>query len=182
MILSVAIAISTLSKALNQKPPIISLADSQDYRFATGSYLISPSFRDKLVKDELPKMKKIIRCYAIDTVEVIGHTDSRPNPSSGNLDSFSKPSEQLFTQKGVAPVPGSNADLGLLRALSVQHLVSSSLHADFPDLAFKSYSASSYIDPSLQPKSTGITVLETAKRRIELRFTRVKAPGSIPRC
>ena len=182
MILSVAIAVSILSKALNQKPPIIQLDDSQDFRFATGSYSISPPFKAKLLSSELPKMKRIIRCYAIDTVEVIGHTDARPNPSRGNLDQFPDSRSSTTSRRALKPVPGSNADLGLLRALSVQDLVSEALRVDFPTLTFKSYSASSYIDPA--PTSDGAVpaTLERAKRRIELRFTRTQAPASVPRC
>lgn len=182
MILSVAIAVSTLSKALNQKPPVIQLEDSQDFRFATGSYSISPPFKSKLLSSELPKMKKIIRCYAIDTVEVIGHTDARPNPSRGNLDLFSASGSTISSIKGRKPVPGSNADLGLLRALSVQDLVSDALRPDFPGLIFKSYSASSYIDPTRDSMNAATATLERAKRRIELRFTRTQSPATLPRC
>lgn len=180
MILTVAIVVSALARLVNQKPPIIRLSDAADYRFATGSYTINPKFRTQLISQQLPEIKRVIRCYGIDTIEIIGHTDSRPNSGSGNLDSFSI-NKSMIVSKGV--ISGSNADLGLLRALSVESLLKRSLSSEYRYLDFRSYSASSFISPngvgSLEEKSQKT---QQAKRRIEVRFTRSDNATSIPKC
>ena len=182
MILTVAIAISTLSKAVNQTPPIIRLEDSKDFRFTTGSYQISGNFRRKLVEQEIPRIREILSCYAIDTVEIIGHTDTRPNTKSSNLDSFPSVNAVETGSKNRRLIAGSNADLGLLRALSVQRLLRESIGKEFEGLAFRSYSASSLVDPVLRKGSVSLDDLQKTKRRIELRFTRTKEVQKIPRC
>ena len=182
MILTVAIAISTLSKAVNQTPPIVRLEDSQDFRFNTGSYQISSQFRKKLINQEIPKIREILRCYGIDTVEIIGHTDSRPNTKTSNLDSYPNIKTVETGSKNQRLIAGSNADLGLLRALSVQRLLRESIGKEFDGLAFRSYSASSLVEPVIKDKGMSIDALQKTKRRIELRFTRTKAIQRIPRC
>jgi outer membrane protein OmpA-like peptidoglycan-associated protein len=180
MILTVAIVVSALAKLVNQKPPIIRLSDAADYRFATGSYTINPKFRSQLVSQQLPEIERVIRCYGIDTIEIIGHTDSRPNSGSGNLDSFSN-KKSTIASKGV--MSGSNADLGLLRALSVEDLLKKSLSSEYRYLDFRSYSASSFVSPdgvgTTEDKSDKA---QQAKRRIEVRFTRSDNATSIPKC
>jgi outer membrane protein OmpA-like peptidoglycan-associated protein len=181
MILTVAIVISALARFASQKPPIIRLSDAADYRFETGSYTISPQFKRQLITHQLPEMEKVIRCYGIDTIEIIGHTDSRPNSGAGNLDSFANDKDKILA-KGV--MSGSNADLGLLRAISVEGLLKRHLQTKYKELNFHSYSASSFVKPENSNKPThGKTGGDQqAKRRIEVRFTRSEVATSIPRC
>lgn len=180
MILTVAIVVSALAKLVNQKPPIIRLSDAADYRFDTGSYAISTQFRKHLISRQLPEIEKVIRCYGIDTIEVIGHTDSRPNTGGGNLDSFSDNKERIIS-RGVRS--GSNADLGLLRAISVESLLKQNLDSKYKDLVFRSYSASSFVSPDSEEKiANNQEKFQQAKRRIEVRFTRSERAPSIPRC
>jgi len=180
MILTVAIVVSSLARLVNQKPPIIRLSDAADYRFATGSYTINPKFRSQLVSQQLPEIERVIRCYGIDTIEIIGHTDSRPNSGSGNLDSFANKKSTIASKSVMS---GSNADLGLLRALSVEDLLRKSLSSEYKHLDFRSYSASSFVSPD----GVGTTEAKSdkaqqAKRRIEVRFTRSDNATSIPKC
>ncbi|WP_158217092.1 hypothetical protein [Synechococcus sp. 8F6] len=180
MILTVAIVASALAKLVNQKPPIIRLSDAADYRFSTGSYLISPQFRKQLASKQLPEIEKVIRCYGIDTIEVIGHTDSRPNPGGSNLDSFSQDKNKIVSANVSS---GSNADLGLLRAISVENLLRNSLNKKFQNLDFRSYSASSFVSPENYVSSSNVNRDDQqVKRRIEVRFTRSEKATSIPRC
>ncbi|MCP9943526.1 hypothetical protein KBY70_14190 [Cyanobium sp. ATX 6E8] len=180
MILTVAIVASALAKLVNQKPPIIRLSDAADYRFSTGSYLISPQFRKQLASEQLPEIEKVIRCYGIDTIEVIGHTDSRPNPGGSNLDSFSQDKNKIVSANVSS---GSNADLGLLRAISVENLLRNSLNKKFQNLDFRSYSASSFVSPENYVSSSNVNRDDQqVKRRIEVRFTRSEKATSIPRC
>lgn len=180
MILTVAIVVSALAKLVNQKPPIIRLSDAADYRFATGSYNINPKFRTQLISQQLPEIEKVIQCYGIDTIEIIGHTDSRPNSGPSNLDSFSNNKSKIVSQGAKS---GSNADLGLLRALSVENLLKTRLSSKYKYLDFRSYSASSFVLPD------GLDIIDDksdkaqqAKRRIEVRFTRSDNATSIPKC
>lgn len=182
MILTVAIVISTLGRATNQKPPIIRLSDDKNYRFATGSYSINKHFRAQLIAEQLPGIKRVLKCYGIDTIEVIGHTDASPNSGSSNLDYFQD--RNMLIRSVVAAKSGSNADLGLLRALSVESLLKQSLQKDFPEIRYRSYSAASFIDPEAQDHTSESSQLQKqqAKRRIEIRFTRSERSNLIPKC
>ena len=121
LILSVVVVASVLARLTNEKPPVIRLSDAKDYRFARGSFEVNKAFRSKLISEELPKIDRAIQCYAIDTIEIIGHTDNSPNTGLSNIDRFPKTEELANSFKSV--YAGSNADLGLLRAFSVQTLL-----------------------------------------------------------
>jgi outer membrane protein OmpA-like peptidoglycan-associated protein len=182
MILTVTLVMSALAKFVNQKPPIIRLSDESDFRFSTGSYSINDEFRNKLVSEQLPEIKRVIRCYGIDTIELVGHTDANPNQGISNLDTFKTKNDAILSAKAVRS--GSNADLGLLRAISVERLLKQNLTSYFPRIKYKSYSASSYIDP-MESYSVGAKtemMSEKSKRRIEVRFTRSDTSKVIPRC
>jgi outer membrane protein OmpA-like peptidoglycan-associated protein len=182
MILTIAIVVSTLGKALNQKPPIIRLSDDKNYRFSSGSYSISKLFKQQLVAEQLPNIKRVLHCYGIDTIEIIGHTDSSPNTGSSNLDQF-QDRRKLIHASGAAR-SGSNADLGLLRALSVENLLKESLEKDFSHISYRSYSAASFVDPDVKNKASSMTQAQKqqAKRRIEVRFTRSEYSNVMPKC
>jgi len=177
LILSVVVVASVLAKLTNEKPPVIRLSDAQDFSFKRGSFQISYAFRQKLISEELKEIERAIQCYAIDTVEVIGHTDSMPNSGSSNLDRFSTSTK--IAQNFPKVEAGSNADLGLLRALSVQKLLEENIGQEYPDLVFRSYSAGSLIDP---PQASNRASLPQEKRRIEIRLTRNKEQSSLNKC
>ena len=88
LILSVVVVASVLARLTNEKPPVIRLSDAKDYRFARGSFEVNKTFRSKLISEELPKIDRAIQCYAIDTIEIIGHTDNSPNTGLSNIDKF----------------------------------------------------------------------------------------------
>jgi len=177
MIVTLALVVSALAKFVNQKPPIIRLSDEANFRFATGSYSLSLKFKNQLTNEKLPEIERTIRCYGIDTVELIGHTDFAPNSGSSNLDSFQGDKNLILSGKALG---GSNADLGLLRALSVERFLESRLRSSFPKIAYFSYSASSYVDPGLATSTSASN--SQSKRRIEIRFTRSDKTSMIPRC
>jgi outer membrane protein OmpA-like peptidoglycan-associated protein len=177
MIVTLALVVSALAKFVNQKPPIIRLSDEANFRFSTGSYSLSPKFRDQLTNYKLPEIEKTIRCYGIDTIEVIGHTDTAANSGSSNLDRFNDNKKLIMSGKALS---GSNADLGLLRALSVERFLKSSLDPVFPKINYFSYSASSYVTPTSGSGSSKVN--QQSKRRIEIRFTRSDQSTAIPRC
>ena len=178
LILSVVVVASVLARLTNEKPPVIRLSDAKDYRFARGSFEVNKAFRSKLISEELPKIDRAIQCYAIDTIEIIGHTDNSPNTGLSNIDRFPKTEELANSFKSV--YAGSNADLGLLRAFSVQTLLEEEIGREYPQLEFKSYSASSLINPG--DKSNLNANIDQEKRRIEIRLTRSSNQSVINKC
>lgn len=178
LILSVVVVASVLARLTNEKPPVIRLSDAKDYRFARGSFEVNEVFRAKLISEELPKIDRAIQCYAIDTIEIIGHTDSSPNAGMSNIDQYPKQEELLKGSKSI--YAGSNADLGLLRAFSVQSLLQKKIGTGYPDLEFRSYSASSLINPEKNYKESAN--LDKEKRRIEIRLTRRSRQSVINKC
>lgn len=178
LILSVVVVASVIAQLTNEKPPIIRLSDAKDYRFAIGSFEVNEAFQEKLTSEELPKIKRAIECYAIDTIEIIGHTDASPNTGMSNLDKF--PKLQKLTTDLKRIYAGSNADLGLLRAFSVQTLLQKKIGNQYPDLEFRSYSASSLINP--EENSNLNKNIDKSKRRIEIRLTRRSDQSIINKC
>jgi flagellar motor protein MotB len=176
LVLSVVVVASVLAKLTNEKPPVIRLSDAKDYRFERGSFKVSKDFRDKLISEELPKIDKAIQCYAIDTVEIIGHTDKSPNTGMSNMDKY--PSLNKLSSGFKKVYAGSNTDLGLLRAVSVQTLLQEKIGDKHQGLQFRAYSASSLIDPDSKQGSN----LDREKRRIEIRLTRRSEESTINRC
>ena len=150
-------------------PPIITLSESDAFRFASGSAVLSPTFQSNLQKTLIPEIEKRINEYDIDIVELIGHTDGQPNSTGGgNLD-FSinrSPASQLR--------PGSNADLGLMRALAVVQYLQQVQQKEgkFPGLQFRAYSAGPLLLPNGQP-APATNTNQPERRRIEVRFTRL---------
>jgi outer membrane protein OmpA-like peptidoglycan-associated protein len=182
MILMVALVTSSIGKLANEKPPIIRLSDDADFRFTPGSYSISRAFARQLATKQLPGIQQVIKCYGIDTIEIIGHTDSTPNSGGSNLDAFRD--NKLLVLSSNSAISGSNADLGLLRALSVENLLKNHLSSSHKHLQYRSYSASSFIDPEeirSELKAKPLSY-QQAKRRIEIRFTRSNKARSMPRC
>ena len=180
MIMCLFIAMSTILRAMNAKPPVIKLADTDAYRFKTGSFLLGRKFKETLKEYAVPQISRTIRCYGIDTVEIIGHTDGRPGGMGGNLDyslkNFSTDSDMQRL------VPGSNVDLGLLRAISVKAELESSLSGDITQaVGFRVLSAGSTISPdgSFLPAEN---LDESSRRRIEIRYLRLSQSPFIPVC
>ena len=180
MIMCLFIAVSTILRAMNAKPPVIKLADTDAYRFGTGSFVLSPQFKKTLQLNAVPQISRTIQCYGIDTVEIIGHTDGRPGGIGGNLD---------YSLVGVSSgsgmqrmIPGSNIDLGLLRAMSVKAELESALPTGVTqNVGFRVLSAGSTISPDgrfLPAKNLD----ESARRRIEIRFLRLSQQPFIPTC
>ena len=171
LILMLVTVVSSLNNATNQKPPLIKLTEAQSFRFDTGSYKLSPEFKNRLNRVTTNMVDDIIK-YRIDTIEVIGHTDGQPSPGISNLDIKL---QKQFEDDGElidGLLTGSNVDLGLLRALSVAAFLRKKLrHKDVVMPSILAYSASSLIDSSgkYQPADPAP---QSQRRRIEIRFTR----------
>ena len=174
---------------------IISQKTNKEYVFKSGSAEMSTAFSSGLKKNgeeknrgEFEELKgQIIHRnaggkQAVDTLEIVGHTDGQPVNSSGNLDQrlphfLTNRDRQL---KGM--VAGSNNDLGLMRALAIQvaweEFVASQPESEqhqLRQIRVRSYSAGQTIPP------TGIALADPkllqeeneAARRIEVRLTKL---------
>lgn len=158
-------------------PPILVIEDEGAYRFASGSAEIPPIMTTYIKNKIVPEIERNTKEYQINVVEIIGHTDGQGNGNAvSNLD-------QNLEQVARAKMPiiqlkaGSNADLGLMRALAVIRILHDiqAKNGQLKGLKFRAYSAAQLILPdggfatvNRQPDAT--------RRRIEIRFTRPGEP------
>ncbi len=179
LVFSLFIAVTTLVRAMNSKPPVINLGDSQNYRFSTGSYTLTEGFKQSLRKHALPLIERTVQCYGIDTIELIGHTDGTPAGGTSNLD------RSLSSAKGVKTLigytAGSNADLGLLRDLSVKNELESLLSNQKDRVSYRVLSGANLIgkDGTLSPARNAN---DLSRRRIEIRIFRMNEAPFLPKC
>jgi outer membrane protein OmpA-like peptidoglycan-associated protein len=169
MILLLTVSVTSIARSTNEKPPLLRLTEQESFRFDTGSYLLTSDFRRRL-DQRIPEIRKTIERYRIDSVEVIGHTDGQPSPGRSNLDLLLPNASRSPALTGYQP--GSNSDLGLLRALAVANHLRLRLDASGQrGLVIRSYSASSLIasDGRYAPADRRD---HAERRRIEVRFTR----------
>jgi len=106
---------------LNRKPPIIELAEgNKKFRFSPGSASLSEDFGDELRFQTFPKLRKTLGEFPrVDTIEIIGHTDGDLMQGASNLDA--RVPDVILNNDSVAQLKaGSNADLGLMRALAIR--------------------------------------------------------------
>lgn len=153
-----------------KSPPIIVLRDSANRRFESGSAELSLELNQFIEQDLVPQIKNLAQDYQGYIIEVIGHTDGQINTGSfSNLDQNLEPvlrGNESFDRL----VPGSNADLGLMRALAVVKTLQENEELQKLELKFKAYSAAqlydaagNYAQQSRDPNPN--------RRRIEIRFT-----------
>jgi flagellar motor protein MotB len=179
-----------LRRQLHDKPPNIQFSESEKdketYRFDSGSSVMNPDFIKGLRQNEFAKLAGEIigreeeGRVKVDTLEIIGHTDGAPLSSNGNLDQ--KLPEVLASPlaKISALNPGSNNDLGLLRALAVreqwQHFTTSHPQGEIlRKIQIRCYSAGQTILPLAKdkPSADDFRKPDARARRIEMRLTRL---------
>jgi flagellar motor protein MotB len=155
-------------------PPIILIQNTGAYQFASGSAELPEALNSYVRGKLVNEIESNAKAYQIDVVEVIGHTDGQPNGRvSSNLDN-----DLEKVARGQIPIhnlqAGSNADLGLMRALElVRVLRSIQQHGTrLKGLEFRAYSAAQLISPTgnLTPVNQQS---DPRRRRIEIRFTRL---------
>lgn len=160
-----------------ESPPIIILSErNQNYRFAVGSATISRSFQRALDNRIIPVLEEQSQRCNCDAIEVIGHTDSLPvNSGRSNLD------EELiaaFTQEETPSlVPGSNLDLGMMRALSIiRYLKQAQKQGRLTQIEyFLPYSAGQMLKPDHTLDTSPETRENERRRRIEMRLLKSTA-------
>lgn len=175
---------------LHQEPPNIVLSEGANYTFPSGKAVVSPDFAKRFRSNELDKIVEALNSPArVELVEIVGHTDRNPvDRGASNLDS--QLGNVFAGSVGVENLrPGSNADLGMARAVAVKELIvecigeikeSNELTEDgrsrLDKLKYRTYSAAHLFpvdESSVIPAIESSGVLEN-NRRIEIRFTRLK--------
>jgi hypothetical protein len=186
-----------LRRQLHDKPPNIQFSESEKdketYRFDSGSSVMNPDFIKGLCQNEFAKLAGEIigreeeGRVKVDTLEIIGHTDGAPLSSDGNLDQklpdvLAGPLAKISSLK-----PGSNNDLGLLRALAVreqwEHFIDSHEQVDIlRKIQIRCYSAGQTILPfaRAEPDAGDFRRPDARARRIEMRLTRLLEQGASP--
>lgn len=160
---------SSISKlAVN---PIIEDEKSKSFQFESGSAKISSSFYNRIQQVIIPRIIEIKRSneQQIEFIQVIGHTDSQAIRDQSNLDSnlLKVVNNKLnFT----ALTPGSNIDLGLMRALAVVRQFENSPMLKKINLKFRAYSAGQLYDKVTNGYSNDSQEQDNKQRRIEIRF------------
>ncbi|MFO5440604.1 MAG: flagellar motor protein MotB [Dolichospermum sp.] len=175
LFLFLTIIISQISgKKSTDTPPIIVIKDEGAYRFASGSAEISQEMSNYILQKIVPEIETRTKQYGINVVEIIGHTDGQANGQvRSNLDVNL---ENVVS--GNIPVgnlrAGSNADLGLMRALSVVKALRDIQTKEnrLSGLSFRAYSAAQLILPNGQFAAIARQD-DVTRRRIEIRFTRL---------
>lgn len=178
----------------NDQPPNIVLGESSQYKFPTGSATLSPRFAELLATRIFPRLKEIVERYPqVDLIEIIGHTDGQPlSGQASNLDRVLQGAVSVGALRA-----GSNADLGLMRAVAVRLALERAAEAGGlpPRVRFRTYSAAQTAPeteaagapPTAIPVSGDEVIspgrplpaastrggADEARRRIEIRFTRL---------
>jgi flagellar motor protein MotB len=156
-------------KGENDKPPIL-VVDATQVSFEKGKAELQTINSRTLREDVFTELLSIVEKYkSVDTIEIIGHTDWSPVGGNSNLDV-----ELLKALKGdqISRLrAGSNADLGLMRAVAVKQEWDKWRKNRLPrNIQVRCYSAAQGIDP---PAING-KIYANQARRIEIRFTQLK--------
>jgi flagellar motor protein MotB len=180
----------------DDKPPIIQISENegekQVYRFAPASSEMDQVFVDGLVNHKFGLLADMIferqksGLGRVNTLEIIGHTDPVPlktNNVRGNLDA--KLPSYLQGEVALSTLnPGSNNDLGLLRALAVKEQWSlfvqkHPLRDKLQQISVRCYSAGQTIPPinelAIDDSYSNREYLQRLARRIEMRLTLIES-------
>ena len=166
-----------------KKPPNIEYTAKDGLTFESNS-ADTIGFKDFLAKDPngfLNWKDNIIKIHPeVNTIEIIGHTDDRKVTSVGNFDE-NLPRALSGDLRPYALKSGSNADLGLWRAVAVMQqwtewvngLPENEEKKRLQELDVRCYSAAYGIPPKNLNNLQGDN-LKAVSRRIEIRFTELK--------
>ncbi|MBP0039060.1 MAG: hypothetical protein J7519_15350 [Roseofilum sp. SID1] len=153
-----------------KSPPVIVLQESQSRSFPTGSAELTPGLQRYIRQDLVKQIEDSAEDYQGYVVQVIGHTDGQEN--MGSVSNLDKTLEQVVSGRTAISQlsPGSNADLGLMRAVAVMKALEQNRRLRAMGLQFKAYSAAQLygVSGNFSP-TNGLD--NPNRRRIEIRFT-----------
>lgn len=157
---------------LQSSSPIIIDEKSGQFKFKSGSAELTPELIKYIKQKITPQIQEIIKTKDLDFIQVIGHTDGQILGQAGNLDqNLEKVAQNQVNVQQL--LPGSNADLGLMRALAVVQELQK--QKELKKVKFRVYSAAQLYLPNgnLAPINRQ---QDEKRRRIEIRFV---PPGNI---
>ncbi len=156
----------SISQKLKSASPIIIDEKSGNFKFPSGSAELTPDLKKYIQTSIAPEIEKATKKDNIDFIQVIGHTDSQGISNASNLDgkltSAASGKGKITDLKA-----GSNADLGLMRAIAVVQFLQQAKKLD--EVKFRAYSAAQLYLPSGKLSSQNV-IADDARRRIEIRF------------
>ncbi len=155
-----------LNRKLQSATPIIIDEKSGKFQFESGKAELKSELKSYINKEIAPQIKQIIQERNIDFIQVIGHTDGQVIGATGNLDQTLEKVAQNQVQVGNLKA-GSNADLGLMRALAVVQELSQ--QEELKGVNFRAYSAAQLYLPSGEVAPPN-RQQDEVRRRIEIRF------------
>ena len=158
-------------KRLKSAPPVVVIQDSGGYQFDSGSANLPNELKKYLTVDLVDRIERISQQRNLYVVEIIGHTDGQVNFGNGNLDQQLEEVAQ-GKQSIESLKPGSNADLGLMRALEVvkQLQTVQEQTSRLEGVQFRAYSAAQLQLPSGDFAAANRNP-DANRRRIEIRFS-----------
>lgn len=162
--------VQTDLQKLKLAPPVVVIQDSGDYRFESGSAELPQQLRNYIELELVDKIEQLAQERNFYVVEIIGHTDGQILTKKSNLDSNLE--AVALGEKPISELqPGSNADLGLMRALEVVKELQKLQEAGrLQGLEFRAYSAAQLLLPEGGFASPNRDP-DTSRRRIEIRFS-----------
>ncbi len=158
-------------KRLKSAPPVVVIQDSGGYRFDSGSANLPKDLKNYITVDLVDRIERISQQRNLYVVEIIGHTDGQVNFGGGNLDQQLE--EVAQGKRSVESLkPGSNADLGLMRALEVVKELQKVQEQTgrLEGVQFRAYSAAQLQLPSGDFATVNRNP-DANRRRIEIRFS-----------
>lgn len=176
-----------LEKELNDKPPVINLTAgaAEEFSFPPGKAELTDLFMGRLSTETFPDLQMNLRKYKrVDTLEIIGHTDGRPissQKSRGNLD-LAIPKLMDANIGNIVLEPGSNTDLGLMRALAIRNawlkwvetVADKDEQMKLKSISVRCYSAAQTVPPGQVGEGFNWLAEDPTARRIEIRFIQLK--------
>ena len=155
-----------LKQKLESAAPIIIDEKSGKFKFQSGSAEIPDQLKTHINQKIISDIKKVTKQGNIEFIQIIGHTDGQANKSFSNLDA-SLTSAASSKQPIISLQAGSNADLGLMRAVAVVQLLRKTKGLE--SVKFRAYSAAQLYLPDGKIATSNETA-DDSRRRIEIRF------------
>ena len=154
------------NRKLQTATPIVIDEKSGKFKFQSGSAELNPALKTYIRQRIIPAIETITKDREIDFIQVIGHTDGQGIQQTSNLD---KNIESVASRKQSVKmlVPGSNTDLGLMRALAVVQEIEST--GKLKNVKFRAFSAGQLYLPSGKLAAVNRDA-DASRRRIEIRF------------
>lgn len=150
-------------------PPFFNLSEEGGYYFDTGQATLRPDVQERLSRDVIPRLKRLVAEYGVDVIEVIGHTDEVPMSGESNLDTH-----LVLASANQVPISSlrstDNAGLAIARAVSVVNLFRST--SELQGLTILPLSGAQMIVPVDKLSDGTATQSDQSRRRIEIRLRR----------